>query len=133
MPRRKAKSPVSAKCDRFAGDFARIADVALGIAEYGDAKKRTLFIKGSMVGPDGGEIFYNFKCNSWRKFGAGPCASFKIERSGPGTAKLGLKKTANVGNLHGLVEQLSRDAAAAHGCKPGPTSGFEGARRRRRR
>ena len=132
MARRK-KPPKTTKCDLMAGDFERIGTVGADIAEYGNAKRKTLGISGSIVGPRGSEIYYDWKCLSWKKFGAGPCASFEIKRHGPGVAKLGLKETRWVGNLHGLIRQMARDAAAVYGCKPSPTAGFEGARRRRRR
>jgi hypothetical protein len=119
------------KCDLMAGDFERIGTIGADIVEYGDIEKKRLGISGSIVGPRGSEIYYDWKCRDWAKFGSGPCASFEIKRSGPGVEKLGLKEKRWVGNLHGLLRQMSRDAAAVWGCKPSPTSGFEGTRPRR--
>jgi hypothetical protein len=130
MARRKRDTRT--KCDIMTDDINRIASVAMDIAEYGRIGKKQLGVKGSVVGPKGSEVFYDFECNSWKKFGPGPCASFRVKRSGPGVAKLGLKEMVWVGNLYGLVKQMSRDAATLYGCKPSPTAGFEGARRRRR-
>jgi len=127
------------QCSRMAGDIRRVGALAaeLGSGKIGLGPQRIGNrggIRSSVFGPPGHEIIYDYHCSRPQEagdFGPGTCAVIEIERSGPGAAKL--RKRASVGNLFGLMEQLSRDIARAWGCTPEPTSGFEGARRRKRR
>lgn len=87
-------------------------------------------------GPGDNHIEYEFTCRKrtpMHDYGYGTCSVIEIERKGPGRAKLGLKEKASVGNIHGLMNQLSRDLAKLYGAKLAPTSGFEGRARRRTR
>jgi len=121
MAKRSAKT-----CTTMAHDVERLADIAASFADgHGP--------KGAVFGTGDRQIFYDFRCAIKGKYGPGDCASYEIERTGPGVAKFGLKPRASVGNLFGLNDQLSRDIARMWCGVPEKTPGFEGKRRRRRR
>ena len=123
-----------ARCTRLSRDVERLADIVAHLSD-GTPSRPTAGISGTVFGPPGREIHYKLGC--WRPmergaFGPGACGTYVIERSGPGATATGVKARAHVGNIFGLAEQFSRDIARLWGCPPGPTAGFEGARRRRR-
>ncbi len=116
------------KCDRMQLDMENIADLGVGLMRE---KKMTFY--GTSIGTGQNQILYKLSCSRKRSAShdLGPCATYNIERSGPGAK--GLKKKTGVGNIYGLMQQLSRDAARAW-CGPiSKTTGFEGARKKRRR
>lgn len=100
------------------------------MASMGDGQQFNGF---SVLGPGDQFMFYKIRCLSDKKFGAGPCGSYEIEREGD--VPVGLKKKDAVGNLHGLAHQVSRDFARMWDtkCTLSPTAGFQGARRTKRR
>lgn len=120
-------------------DINSIFDMAANLAASethlpGVPVERGWRLSGTIIGPRGNEIEYQFSCRkpqSPGEFGPGTCSVIEIERSGPGAAKL--RKRTTVGNLYGLATQLARDVSRAWGVEPSPTRGFEGVRRRRRR
>jgi hypothetical protein len=121
MPRKK-KNGSRSRCNLMTGDIERIAAVAAGLA---DGTKYS----GLLLGPDERQIVYGLKCQRKGKWGPGDCTVYEITREGPGVGRL--RKKTTVGNLYGLITQLSRDAARLWGCSPSPTPGFEGLRRKR--
>jgi hypothetical protein len=123
-----------------------MADLASGRSHIPTEKGQVPKVKGGawalrgmwFHGPEepDNHIEYEFSCRKrtpLHDYGHGTCSSIEIARKGPGRAKLGLKEKASVGNIHGLMDQLSRDLAKLYGCELSPTSGFEGAPHRSRR
>lgn len=124
-------------CLKMARDIERIANVtahlASGEVHAPGAGKPT--IRGTVLGPDDGDVVYALRCVTPQKkgsFGPGTCGVYEITRNGPGVAAKGLKPKTTVGNLFGLGEQLARDATRLWGCIPERVSGFEGAKTGRR-
>jgi hypothetical protein len=120
------------KCDYLANDFTRIASLTADLAAG-------FKVRGTVMGPAKHLVHYELGCarpQARGEFGPGDCGVYTIVRSGPGLAKLKVKdadRLRHVGNLYGLIKQLGRDTARLWGCPPSPTSGFDGARRTRRR
>ncbi len=127
-------------CTGLARDIERIANIAAKLAHDtsvpGGMKRRADWtMRGTFLGPKGGEVHYTFSCPRPMQsdaFGPGTCASYRLDRDGPGVGKAGLRPYAHTGNLYGFVTQLSRDAAKIWSCPPADEHGFQGARRRRR-
>jgi hypothetical protein len=109
-------------CQMLARDIERLGGVTARLGEAFE-KQQVGF------GPPGKRLWVSIGCWKLEKFGPGQCAVYEIEREGSGLPRLGRKKTT-VGNLYGLVRQLSRDIVKLWGCFPGPEKGFEGSRRR---
>jgi len=126
-----------ATCSRLAGDMERIADFALMTVQEA-TKKRPVGWSGASFGPPNNALFYRVECSRPMEpgaFGPGACANYVLHRGGPAAEfpSQGWKPRADVGNIFGLVQQMSRDVAKLWGCPAAPTSGFQGARAPRRK
>jgi hypothetical protein len=121
--------PSTKKGHYLAGDMERIASVALAL----NSKERGRGLKGWMLGPPNTIALYTYTCGRVAgRDDEGMCSTYVLQREIPSGGP-SLKQTVSVGNIHGLIRQLSRDAARLWGEDPGETSGFEGVKRRRKK
>jgi hypothetical protein len=109
-------------------DIQRLSDVVRDITKTG-----RISIRGTVFGPKHREVVVYLKCRRPDPKATGGCASFEIERSGPGVAAFGFKKQDGVGNISGFTHQMSRDIVRAWGCEAAKEVGFDGPPRPKRK